>query len=355
MRVFIGIYFCLFSISAFSQLNIGDRSAELTHEIDSAFDKAKAASYNWYGETETDYGSDLLMSYELVKTIIKASEGKQKYFNIVDVGAGKGGFSDGLAKYIAKQIAEQKLPEDILVRIIGVTAQNNVPYEKIEIDKNCTKYLFGNFNAEHFDANLEKLTQYDLDIKNKIDLATSHLMFLHLIDSVGTLVQVHDNLRPNTGMLYFDYFGVNFARGDDQEFENPWINEILPLTNAQFLIRNHPGEMSQGYFLLRRVEQSKLQFPLRYGPLKTWHPMMSSSWPRDSYILTRQDPIQKLRPFAYPTFDPTTYDLHTKVYGSKNSDDLYQWLVKHSEVFGAKQSQWQSIFVDDDRVLKNNL
>ena len=143
--IFITICFYFVSISAFSQLNIADRSTELMNKIDSAFEMAKGENYGWYGEEETDYGWDSFSSYDLVKTLIKASEGKQKDFNIIDVGAGKGGFLDGLAKYVVQQIANQKLPEDIHVRIIGVTAQNGVPYEKVEVSKNCTKYLVGKF------------------------------------------------------------------------------------------------------------------------------------------------------------------------------------------------------------------
>ena len=83
--------------------------------------------------------------------------------------------------------------------------------------------------------------------------------------------------------------------------------------------------------------------------------MLSAEYPRASYALAKQDVIKQLKRYSPPTYDPVTYVEHTELYGSKNSDTLYQWLVKNSEAFGAKKSRWQSIYVDDDRVLTNNL
>ena len=239
---------------------------------------------------------------------------------MIDVGTGQGGFVNGLANYIEEQIAAKELPKDINVHIIGLTAQEDVPYGKEKVGNNCTKYMIGNFNAENFETYLPKLSQHGLNIKNKIDLAVSKLMLVHLIDPIGTLIEIYGNLRPNLGIIYADRFAAKVALLDDNTFETTPIEEILPWSNVRFLVDDH-------YFLLQRVDETSLQIPLRYGKLEAWKPLMSGNWLRATYILTNTSANRQLRPYSFP------YGV-SYIYGSPNSYELYLSLKVNSEEFG---------------------
>lgn len=345
ISIFVGLFL---AIQAQSTLNIANRSPELKQQINAAFADAKKASYNFFGDEEIEYGASFfLYSYDLALAIIKKGiAAKQKDFYIIDIGAGLGGFQNGLANYLAKSA----LPDDVNIYLIGLTAQEDVPYSKEKVGKNCTKYLFGNFNAENFDANIPILEQQGLKLRGNIDLAVSHLTLLHTIDPLGILIQIYDNLRPKTGMIFFDVFMVEADLADGKQTDLVSINDILSMSNASFLAPQLPQYTDEhlGSFLIRRSGSNTLQLPFSYGPLKLSTQRMAGK-------------MLKLRA-SYINQDATKKPLKTKrnpglkqVYflGSPGSEELYRWLLENSAELGRKTSQWESIFADDKRIISN--
>jgi SAM-dependent methyltransferase len=335
-----------------SSLDTNDRSPELTQQIEKQFQEAKIAPYKFFGETAHDYGLGFFVyTYDLAYALIKSAQGNQKVFNIIDIGSGKGGWGDGLASYLNEQ---SDLNNDITINIIGLTAQNDVPYEKETVGK-CTKYLIGNFNVEFFNQNLHILKAKGLDVENKIDFAFSKYTFMHLADPLGTLIEIFNNLRPGTGILFFDTFFLNISMGKNQ-FEATHINQILPLTNAQFLIPSVPDGLvfQELYFLMRRSDTKKIAIPFIYGPLKSFSASrMSGDWPKASYILREGT---KLKPLKEQYIHPThkSKEAEIQVLGSSDSDSLYDWLVTNIKDLGSRTSKWQSAFAEDLRVKTHN-
>lgn len=331
----------LASFPIIAQLRIADRPKKLELTIKKSFEAAKQTDYRYFAVDPVNYNEGVFNSYELAKKIILTAPPEQKEFYIIDIGAGMGGFLDGLGNYL-KAV---QLPEDIKVNLIGLTAQDKIPYEKQEVSKNCIKYLFGKFNAENFNEKLVRLSAAGLDIKNKIDFAVSRLTFIHLADPLGTLIQIYDNLRPGRGMMFFDFFMVNLKISEEKGFKKTIINNILPLTNAEFISSSAaPAAIESSDFLIRR-NKDELILPLHYGPIQDFANYNSGEWPRASYGL---EPGVNL-----PAID-LSHDNAFQItfHGSKNSQPLYNWLIQNTSL---KYSKWQSILQEDNYPKKQTI
>lgn len=342
-NLIISIFVLLLSFGSYSQLAIKDRSEDLNRAINKGFSRAKLGGYNFYGRNDLDYGTDYFVySHDLVKAILESAPKEQKDFYIVDIGAGYGGFNNGAAKTIKKM----HLADDIHVHLIGLTAQDHVPYTKEVESLNITKYLFSNFNAENFSAKLSQLHDAGVDIQNKIDLVVSNFTFTHIIDPIGTLIQVHDNLRENTGMILLDYFSIN-GQLESGETTSLAIHEMLAMTNAQFVTAKVPfGDYKLRYVLIRRVGDTRLHIPFSYGPVKDFENYSSGKWPRSSYVISSTRALENIA--------DQKVGRELSLLGSPNSGEFFDWLVQHTSIQN-KTTQWKSIFVDDSTSKKHEV
>src|SRR5207245_1648669 len=84
--------------------------------------------------------------------------------------------------------------------------------EAVTASGSCKIYKLGAFKVEDLETELRKHGFPP----NCIDFAISRLCMLHLVEPVGTFVQITNELRPKTGLFLSDAFTIKMGEGDDR-------------------------------------------------------------------------------------------------------------------------------------------
>lgn len=192
-------------------------------------------------------------------TALIASAPKQKKFYFLDIGAGNFQLGDYLAHHF-----DQCLAVDITIHIISVRGESYSGKE-IRKTKRCIIYNFGNFKVEDLNRELQK---HKLDMCNKVDLVVSRFCFRHLVDPVGTFIQMYNLLCPQRGYCLMDGFYFFEGRIKKSSWTLDSFNErminLLRDTHAAFLMQDYRTHHSLNRFVLQRLHTAPCNIPMRY-------------------------------------------------------------------------------------------
>lgn len=231
-----------------------NRPEEMRKKITEAFKQVKNDSSPWglFNGAERYFmcGID---EQGLVKKII-CDATQQKEFFILDIGAGNFSWGDALARFIETQV---DFPQ-VKVHIISVIGERYSGEQAIETDR-CKIYRLGAFKVEEL---FEEFKKYGFNLEGKIDLAISRWCFRHLVDPVGTFVQLYNLLRPETGFFLTD--GFAFYLEDDDDFLLVRMIQLFLDSKAPFLYRIWSDARDINQFILQRPNDTICQLPMQY-------------------------------------------------------------------------------------------
>lgn len=237
-----------------------DRPKFIQNQSDRAFESVNSDTVsNWRYNGATQYNMLGIEEQKLIKKIIQNAAKEQKDFYLLDIGSGNFQWGKAVVRYINEQ---KDLPEDIKVHVIGVRGEGG-DSTKEEIGK-CKLYELTSFKIENLYQEFEK---NGLFLEKKLDFAISRWCFRHLVDPLGTFVQVHDLLRPGSGTFIADGF-FSIDRTDEKERwgdQAPWeMLDLLVKTKAPFLLDDYDQSCSIVEFILQRPNENPCQLDMKY-------------------------------------------------------------------------------------------
>jgi hypothetical protein len=216
----------------------------------------------WFFNGGKTYAICGIDEFPLIRDIIKNAPYKKDFY-IMDVGAGNFQFSKEMSRLINKDVANKNIRNDIKVHIIGLRGELNLEKEVYE-EGVCQVYNFGAFPIENLREALAERGLKDI----KLDFAISQWALRHLVDPVGTVVQLHELLStgPNTGYFLFDGFFYNIVGREHSEtfgYNNNNINRLLHSMDEPFLACGYQSTYSLNHFIMKKT-QEVTQVPLGY-------------------------------------------------------------------------------------------
>ena len=147
------------------------------------------ANSSWRDNGKNEYLLGQCDDRETIGTIVRKSP-EQKEFTFLDVGAGNFSWGRSVTKYLNENFSDRSLS----FTIIGVRGEEN--REKTPLTEGvCTLYEIGRFKIEDIQ---EEFTKRGLVLTSKVDGIWSSWTLRHLVDPVGTFLQIRDLLRPKT-------------------------------------------------------------------------------------------------------------------------------------------------------------
>ncbi len=245
-------------------LNCTQRPKEIQDQIQHAFEACKRKTSSRWGlfnaDEKEEYGIAAIKEYSLIKSLILKNPDRSEFY-VLDIGAGNFGFCEGLAKFLNKDKQLSSI-QNIRIHILGVRGETFAGQSESQ-ENNCVIHKLGAFQVENMVGEFDKLK---MDLKHKIDVAVSRWCFQHLIDPVGTFLQVYnDFLRPETGLFLIDGFRYNLdskARLSFPEYVKNMYT-LLSLTGAEFLIYGCESFGTLNQFVIRKSNEV-LSLPLSY-------------------------------------------------------------------------------------------
>ncbi len=256
-----------------------DRSENIQNKIDNTFKEVLVKNTWGLHNGHESYNLCNINEFDLLKTIVQ-NHPQQKLFQILDIGAGNFNLGNALNAQINNS---NDLPTDIKFNIYSVRGEvNDKPIES-SLEK-CNHYQLGAFKIENI---IEEFNKREIEPINNFDLIVSHYTMRHLVDPLGTLLQVYDMLKPGHGMLLSDGFYLAIDNEihtlpdeaikilkemgiDDMLTSNPdrlhkvleYINMINPI-----LVYGCKNDLDQ--FVLVKEKDKKLELPYEYTNYKS--------------------------------------------------------------------------------------
>lgn len=264
------------SDNAFEQkpLDWRDRRDFMQDEVRRAFQNCNSKSLNaWQYKGDASYKIGNINEFALIKSIIKNNPDR-KAFYFADIGAGNFALSRGLVEKIN---ADPEVSQDVIVHIISVTAEPNRSPLNATSGK-CRTYELSDFKIECMEDEFKRVAMektLGFDLKNFCDGIFTRWCLIHLIDPLGTLVQMINMLRAETGLLLAD--GFKFTLNETMRGED-YRNNLFTLLNAiqmPFLVSTYTtddmglmfrtgNEVSINHFVLKKPNNKPCELPLRY-------------------------------------------------------------------------------------------
>jgi hypothetical protein len=238
-------------------LDYRQRPIELQNKIDELFAKiAEKNESKWMFNGPINNGGRYcicgITDEKLVFDIILNAPPEQKDFYFIDVGAGQYQWVDNIHRFLSNN---PQIPRDKNYHIIGLNGEGK---DKIEYDKNFTLYRLGGFKIENAIEAFEKRGLY---LKGKVDLTVTHMTFLHLIDPLGTFLQLYKLTNLNGyilvggGMRLFiadpttqeGIYG-NYGYNDDYYKGNLYVEHMLKELKQTYLMGSFGTSGSDSQF-----------------------------------------------------------------------------------------------------------
>ena len=188
-------------------LNYTQRPESVQSKIDLLFNmQSKSSKSNWGVNGASSYEICGVDDERLILNRVESSP-EQKDFYFLDVGAGMYQWVDNTRKLLCNN---SELPSDKQYHIIGVNAEG---VDEVETTENCKIYKFGDFKTENI---IEAFHERGLYLTNKVDLTVSQWTLRHLVDPLGTFLQMYKLTKPS-GVMFIE--GLFFSRlGTIDEF-----------------------------------------------------------------------------------------------------------------------------------------
>jgi hypothetical protein len=243
-------------------LNWRDRPPEVLEAINEAFDVLQSRTESIWGfyNGRESYNLCGINEHELIRQMVLHAPLDQKVFTIIELGAGKFQWAVAVAKFLQ---SDTILPKDIHINIISTRGERYLGDRVVEVGQ-CTLYNLGNFKIEELFLQLQ---EQGFCLTGQVDLCLSHWCMIHLVDPLGTLLQVFELLHCD-GWCVMDGF---FMMEDEGEILYHFIYktrmaQVLAATNVAFLIHPHDEMRSLNQFVLQKL--GNCQIPMSYAGVK---------------------------------------------------------------------------------------
>lgn len=233
-----------------------ERPKDIQAKVDQVFNSMQKMKNVYWGLKNGKYDGYTLMGIDeqtLLKEVINNSKNEDIY--ILDAGAAAGGWGD----YISDRALE--IGTSKRIHIYSVTGGNELQ-EGIIIKKNITLHQFSNFKLENISEEFKRL---NINLDNKFDLIVSNWTLKHLVDPVGTLLQLYTLLSPEKGKLLAN--GFNIGIEGESNIENKYINKnwerLLAAGSAKVVFKLDNFNLLSDFYLIKD-SKAKLQIPFKY-------------------------------------------------------------------------------------------
>lgn len=250
-----GLINCALSAHA-AFLDVNDRPEKLRAAITKKYRAlVDSESLHWRYNGADKYRIAGVDDDAVVKKLVDTNP-QQKIFNLVDVGAGNHSWAQARVTYLNSEFSGQ----EIHFNIFSLTGDNykedgyeeragvNVVEEQIGV---CSLYKLSAFPVENLIEKFKELGYFEM-LSNQVDLTVSAYTLMHLVDPVGTFLQMYNLARPNQGLLLVEnFFGMS---GHD----NDPVNNFLDQTQLEFFKRYGTNS-----FVVRRGNEEG-KFPYTY-------------------------------------------------------------------------------------------
>lgn len=196
----------LITVAKADNFNYKQRPAAVQKKIDELFNKLAETPVSSWGGTNglSKYGICGIDEEKLILDII-TNNPKQTDFYFLDVGAGQFQWVDNVVQFLN---SKPNITTNKKFHVIGVSGEGkNNPKGRDEVTKNgnCISYKLGGFKIENI---IEAFEERGMYLDGKIDLTVSQWTLRHLVDSLGTFLQIHQLAKLNGYILleglYFD-------------------------------------------------------------------------------------------------------------------------------------------------------
>lgn len=253
--VFSALINCALSAHA-AFLDVNDRPEELRAAITNKYQAlVNRGSLSWSYNGADKYRMAGVDDDAVVKKLVDTYP-HQKVFNFLDVGAGDHSWAKARVTYLNSEFSGQ----GIYFNIFSLTGDNykedgyeeragvNVVEEQIGV---CSLYKLSAFPVENLIEKLKELGYFEM-LSNHVDLTVSAFTLMHLVDPVGTFLQMYNLARPNQGLIFIENF---FRMGSH---DNVPVQTFLGETQLEFF-------KSYGHdsFVVRRGDEEG-KFPYKY-------------------------------------------------------------------------------------------
>lgn len=243
---------------------LGDRPAVVQAAIDEAFEVVKDLEGEdaWGYNGEPTYNLVGLDDERLLQSLFKLPDVK---IFIIDIGCGQGLWGRNAVSVLWDYEERHKTGKRF--RIFSLTGgrecDNVADFARNEEGRKFIKHhRCNNMALENIQRSLYA---EGYDLKNKCSLIMCRWTLRHLVDPVGTLKEIHDLLKPGSGMLlgtgfYYALEGIEEPVSSAVSLGNGW--DILAQSNATILCKKF--EHVRDEFLLMRSGIEELKLPFEY-------------------------------------------------------------------------------------------
>ncbi len=156
----------------------------------------------------------------------------------------------------------------------------------------CTLYELSAFPIEILSEKLAELGYLDM-LADKVDLTVAAYTLVHLIDPIGSFLQIYDLMRPSQGIILVQNF---FALGghDDSHVQN-----LIATTKLEFFTR-----YGTSTYAFRRESEQPGQFSYTYQEEDFSGTFSRARLLTTEQIDTSKNPKNTLKGFAQDTGSP---------------------------------------------------
>lgn len=181
-------------------LSYRQRPAEVQAKVDAVFRyNAWRSVGSWLLNGSPQYHICRLEDEVLIRNVVQNSPAQSDYY-FLDVGAGLYQWVNNAAKILCN--SSEYVPNS-RYHIIGVNFEGK---DEVETIGNCTVYRLDHFKTENM---IEAFQERGLYLENKLDLVVSRFTLRHLVDGLGTFLQMYELTKPG-GLLFVE--GIPFVR-----------------------------------------------------------------------------------------------------------------------------------------------
>ncbi len=202
------------------------------------------------GDTKYDLGG--IDEHGLIKQIVLAAPTHRKDFYVMDIGAAEFQWANNLADYLDE---ESCFPKGVKIHIISVRGER---YSGISVErtKRCILSYLGKVKVEEIFHRFRDL---------KFDLVVSRWCFRHLVDPLGTVLQVYNLLFPGSGIFLLDGFYF-LVEGEelDRIGDSDRLATLLTDSKLSFLRRTYKEKGCLDQFLLKKATDLPFVLPVDY-------------------------------------------------------------------------------------------
>ena len=251
--------FFIFSLAIeAAHLDINRRPAAVSEAIAKKYlGLATSEPKGWSYNGADKYSFMSLDDDSVVKKIVDESTG-QKVFNLLDVGAGDHSWAKARMKYVNEKFAGRDIHFNIF-SLTGDAYKEEGYVEKegvniVEIHEGVSSlYKLSAFPVENMIEKFRELGYFEL-LSHQVDLSVAAYTLMHLVDPVGTFLQMYNLARPNQGLIFVE----NFFRMNGHD-DAP-VRNFLDDTQLEFFMRYG----SNSFAVRRSAYEGK--FPYNYNP-----------------------------------------------------------------------------------------